>query len=573
MKKTLSLILTAMLVAAAAAGCGSNNTDSSSEQASNSTPSSTAEASNTGENTDSIVTEAGTFPLVEEKVELSLLASDHNYIGVLAENDFYKWYEEKTNVHINFTEVEPAAMAEKVNLMLVSGEYPDMMMNAGITPSTEMLYGSQGIFLPLNDLIEEYGIETKRVMDLYSQYLPSAITTPDGNIYALPNISDCYHCTYTTKLWINQTWLDTLKLDVPTTTDEFKEVLTAFKTQDPNGNGVADEVPLTGLKDYGTSNPLCYLLNAFQYTPMSETMLYVDNGTIKCAATQENFKKGLMYVRELVSEGLLDPITFTQSADQLKQFVTDASAVMAGAFGAMSPVDVSGSYDSTPDHRTANYVAIAPLTGPDGYQSTPITGQPYYRGFFVITDKCQYPEVAFRWADYLYSEEATLNSQIGLEGRGRRVCEEGEKGIHGGQALYEKLSHEDESQIPNLSAQNVTMAAQTSDFRLSRYVDYSDPNYAITNNEVRLYEATKLYEPAAHPENHLTESYLSDADSAEVAQISASISTYIAEQMAAFCLGTKDLEKDWDSYLKEFENMNLPRLLEIQQAAYDRQHQ
>lgn len=42
--------------------------------------------------------------------------------------------------------------------------------------------------------------------------------------------------------------------------------------------------------------------------------------------------------------------------------------------------------------------------------------------------------------------------------------------------------------------------------------------------------------------------------------------------MALFILGTRDLEKDWDSYLKEFDVMNLDRLIEIRQAAYDRQY-
>ena len=43
---------------------------------------------------------------------------------------------------------------------------------------------------------------------------------------------------------INKTWLDKVGKDVPTTVDEWKECLEAFKEAgDLNGNGKDDEVP------------------------------------------------------------------------------------------------------------------------------------------------------------------------------------------------------------------------------------------------------------------------------------------------------------------------------------------
>ena len=66
-------------------------------------------------------------------------------------------------------------------------------------------------------------------------YLKSAMTAPDGNIYALPKVNECLHCTYGQRMWINTTWLEKLGLEMPTTTDEFYQVLKAFKEQDPNG--------------------------------------------------------------------------------------------------------------------------------------------------------------------------------------------------------------------------------------------------------------------------------------------------------------------------------------------------
>ena len=91
-------------------------------------------------------------------------------------------------------------------------------------------------------------------------------TAPDGHIYALPQWADCYHCTYPDKLWINSTWLKKLNLQMPKTTEELRTVLRAFKTQDPNGNGKADEIPMT--TDAQDSSLIAYLMNAFAYNPV-----------------------------------------------------------------------------------------------------------------------------------------------------------------------------------------------------------------------------------------------------------------------------------------------------------------
>lgn len=573
-KKVLSLMLSSTLLIAALSGCGSKDSDVSNQESSADKESSVAESSvaDSEEVEEGLSAEAGTFPLTEEKKELTVLIRNESYIGDLTKNEFYKWYEEKTNVHVNFIEVEPSAMTETLNLMLVNGEYPDILMCGTnvVTPTMEITYGSQGIFLPLNDYIEKWGKETQEVFSLYGDMLPNAITAPDGNIYSLPNINDCYHCTYTNKLWINQTWLDALNLETPTTTEEFREVLRAFKEQDPNGNGKADEIPMMGYSGGGID---IFLLNSFLYTSSTMDMLYVnDEGTVVCAATQPEFKEGLAYIKSLVDEGLLDASTYTQNTDQLKQFVQDPEAVKCGVFPNSTPINITGNIDATPDQRTKNYVGLAPLEGPEGYQNTPITGQPYYSGFFIITDACEDPELAFRWADGLYSEEATINSQIGLLGIGREELAADAKGINGEAALYKSIV------VPSgeenfIRAQNITLARRTADFRLGQYVDYSDPDYKIRDNEVRLYETTRdYYEPYAHAENHLPNAYLTEEETSEVAQLSATVQNYIQEQMALFILGTRDLEKDWDSYLKEFEVMNLDRLIEIRQAAYDRQY-
>ena len=69
----------------------------------------------------------------------------------------------------------------------------------------------------------------------------------DGHIYSLPELLPQLHYIGSANdtFWINKAWMDTLGLEEPKSFDELYEVLKAFKEGDPNGNGEADEIPLS----------------------------------------------------------------------------------------------------------------------------------------------------------------------------------------------------------------------------------------------------------------------------------------------------------------------------------------
>ena len=85
-------------------------------------------------------------------------------------------------------------------------------------------------------MIEEHGHFIHDVFAGSPQVRP-LVTSPDGEIYGLPQVNECYHCFYSQRAWINSDWLANVGMGVPQTTEEFVDVLTAFKEQDANGNG------------------------------------------------------------------------------------------------------------------------------------------------------------------------------------------------------------------------------------------------------------------------------------------------------------------------------------------------
>ena len=220
----------------------------------------------------------GVLPIVEETVTLRVAAIPHATVEDLTTNYATEWLEQQTGVHVEWNVLPRKDARQKINLMLTSAtDLPDVFLgNGAVTPEQATLYGGQGLFLPLNDFIDQYSTEVKRFFE-ENPLIEKIGTSPDGNIYSLGNYDLCYHCYYSQRVWYNKTWLDKLGLAVPQTTEELYAVLTAFKTQDPNGNGKADEVPFTGATTGWNTTLDGYLMNPFEYNDARDR-LYLDGG-------------------------------------------------------------------------------------------------------------------------------------------------------------------------------------------------------------------------------------------------------------------------------------------------------
>ena len=90
------------------------------------------------------------------------------------------------------------------------------------------------------------------------------ITAPDGNIYALPNITMSIPNSYPFRMWINKVWLDNIGAKIPDTTEEFRSVLRDFKTKDPNQNGKDDDIPLEGSTGGWHTAGHAFFINSFK---------------------------------------------------------------------------------------------------------------------------------------------------------------------------------------------------------------------------------------------------------------------------------------------------------------------
>lgn len=529
----------------------------------------------TGPVGDVTMTPVGTYPIVEEKIEFDVFTKSDVSVIDFQTNEFTKWLEDKTNIHINF-EISPAdAVKEKITLLLASGDYPDIFMHtyAEMTPDLEARYGIQEqIFLPLNDLIEKYAPNFKKILE-ETPDLKGSITHIDGNIYSLPRINDCFHCSMPIKLWVNKNWLDQAGMGIPETTEDFYKMLKYFKENDMNGNGdPSDEIPFAGAREregwYETLDS--FIMNSFIQDNGDDLRLLVQNGTVSSIVDSPKYRSGIKYLAKLYSEGLIYGPSFTQKHEQLRQ-LANLPDVLIGAFQAGHNQMLLNAVSDLDRYR--QYVPIAPLAGPDGTRQTAYFPDSAFRtGQFVITDKCENPEAAMRWIDTFFTIDTAIreSERGGIEGTHFRWGEPGELGMNGKPAIYKTLVP------PSIEPQNYNWhngSFYPSEFRLGMATDLSVDPYSIDGLEFLLFQATKdLHEPYINKNVRIAPRLKLTADEAEMTStIKVELQNYIESFKAKSIIGIEDLDSEWDKYLSDLDKIGLKDYIQIMQTAYDRQ--
>ena len=437
--------------------------------------------------------------------------------------------------------------------------------------ASEAMFGAQGLIIPVEEYIDTISVGYKaafEAMDGMRDY----ITTPDGHIYSLPNVDASLHVQYNMKLWINTQWIENLGLEIPKTTEDFYNVMKAFKEQDANGNGdPTDEIPLSTVTSGSGTQIDGFLMAPFQLTP-ENNKLYVDNGTVTYAPVQEGYKEGLTWLAQMYAEGLITPESFTWDKNSQVNLNESGDVAVIGAFLAQRPgyaCDLS-TYPGN-SKKWEQYQSLDPLTGPDGQCIAAWNPYVQYQtGMTFISSSCENPEAAFRFIDYLATTEGSTFSAIGIEGEEWRVAETGEYDMDGEQADY--------TMIPGDSKENHTLGQLMGLVRLPDFITsvttnqdpYAEDVAPLTGRQIVMYRASKQHELVKQPlESVMPDLYMSEEDTAEMALIKATLDSTQKEWLAAFVTGEKSVEADWDAYLAALEAQSLTRYLELLQNAYD----
>lgn len=360
--------------------------------------------------------ETVSLPITEETITLKAMITRQSWNTVNFEDlPEVKAFEEETNIHIEWVVIPAESETERISLAFASGDLPDLFFGTRMPYDVVIRNAGEGTLLPLNDLIDQYCPNlVKRFAE--REDIKADLTFPDGNIYGIAKIDEKPLQSNPDNMFINKAWLEQAGLDVPTTLEEFHQVLKAFKDVDFNGNGVKDEIPFTFLPG-NAAQGIHSLFGSFGVvdTPDTGTHFMLQDGKLVYVPATDSYRAGLEFFHELYAEGLIDMEAFTQTAAQYSAKVLDGNI---GVFMAWQADSLAADAD--------NWQHVLPLKGAEGQQlwyrvpgvaGLNITGSDTGI-FFAVTNKNQHVAETMQWIDYLCTDLNNLRQYYGTEGTG-----------------------------------------------------------------------------------------------------------------------------------------------------------
>ncbi len=535
------------LVVLFTAACNGNNGDGGK----NATGTPTSNATHTSESEKS-----------EKPVTIKFFASPPGSITDLKTNWFTKYVEEEFNIKIEWSIASGSwdDIKTKQSLLLASGDYPEVFWNGNFSTTDIMKYSQQGILLPLNDLIKEYAPNVQNAIDAVGG-LKGITTAPDGNIYGLPSYNSCMHCNYAAKLWMDTTLLEKYGLQMPKTTEEFESVLQVFKDK-----GGKDFIPLTGANNGWNANPIVFLMNAFSYDDEG-TLFKVDEGKVSFSAATPEWKEGLQYINGLYSKGLLDQQFLSQEEEVVVRNVAQGKVGVI-AEGATNGI-IQGGADN-PNFK--NWRTVAPLQGPGGVRHAAFFGtQPTELTFVMTKDSTKEQQIAMmKLLNFIWTPEGTQTLNFGPEGKHWAKAAPGELGLNGQPALFSSTNAKEQGKFyAQGSTQNDgwdQMGPIFNSETLRNLGTVAKPPLGPGGDQTLLHLETLKDYLGTQPAQVYPGGVWTPADQVDnYAMYRTNINKFVNEWTAAFVVGNKSVDNDWEAYLNGLEKLGLKEYLQMSQ--------
>lgn len=344
------------------------------------------------------------FPLKEKATLTGTISYPANTESDPNKRTIFKRLQEKTNVEIDWTAIQADQWSDKISLEMANTKnMTDFIFSAGFSDNDLLKYAKQGVIIPLEEYIDAYMPNLQAVFEKYPEYR-TMCTDTDGHIWALPWIEQLGNektaiQTIGNMSFINKKWLDFLNLEVPTTVDEFEQVLIAFRD---HASEIQAEfgidgsiIPMSCIVNDGDQDP-SLIINGFGegYGDADKTrhIAVTNDKEVICSATQDGYKEGIEWLHKLYEEGLIDTESFTQ------EWSTYVAKGKSGRYG------VCFSWDVANIDNLEDWVPLPALTA-DTRNITPQNGSftsGFDRGRCVVTAVAENPALVCAWLDQMY---------------------------------------------------------------------------------------------------------------------------------------------------------------------------
>ncbi len=561
LRKSLALIMALVMTVALLAGCGGKTTE----------PAPAA----TETKTEETAPESYTFPLAEKAEISGLTRFPANTESEPNNRTIYKRLEEKTNVHVNWKAIQADQWGDKIALEMANIKtLPEFVSPAGLGDADILKYAKQGVIIPLEDYITpELMPNLCKVFEQAPEYKDMCMDE-NGHIWTLPwieqlGVGKTAIQTIGNMPFINTAWLDFLGLEMPTTVDEFEQVLIAFRDNadalKAEFNIDGDIIPLACIVNGGNED--CRVLcNGFGegYGDPDDWrhIVITDDKQVICAATTQGWRDGVEWLHKLYAEGLFDPDAFTQ------EWSTYVAKGKSGRYGVCFSWDVAnivGLTMSDIQNGTAGWAPL-PMLKADTVNLTPNTGS-LTSGFdrgrgAVLTANAKNPALICAWLDQMYDPLQSPQNNWGTYGEddGFDIFVMGTNDK--GEPMLQHADLGDHSPVEVREAEMVDGPLAVLDSYYGVYV--TCPDDAL----YRLNWIKDIYTPDMHTKYVFPNVLMSSDDTKEISNLLADIDKCIETARAnAIMNGFSD--GDWDKLQSDLKAYKVDQLLSIFQKYVD----
>ena len=434
---------------------------------------------------------------------------------------------------------------EAFNLLIASGDLPDIVGGGAVRDNVNR-FGPEGAFLPLNDLIECCAPNIAAFMEANPERF-AAITAADGNLYYIPYLPDG---EFGRGYFIRQDWLDALGLERPEDVTEMKAVLEAFRDDDPNGNGRKDEVPYF-VRDWEELIRLVTLWDGRSTGSDTYHDFLVEDGQIAHPYVGEGYRTGIANIAQWYAEGLIDPEAFTRGSSARDYLLGENLGGMTHDWFASTAAYNDRLSETIPGFAFLPMIPPASVSGVRMEEHRRILVKP---DGWAISYSADDPEAIMRYFDFWFTEEGRRLANFGVEGEHYDMVD--------GKPVYR------ESVLVN----DKSVASQMYEIGAQMYRGYQqDYEYERQWTNPIALEGIEMYAEGDYLVPDFLGVTFTPEEQAVYDRYWPSIRTYMLERQQAWILGTGDVEEDWDDYLAALDGMGLGEVLEVMQAAYERQ--
>lgn len=315
----------------------------------------------------------------------------------------------KTGVTLKF-QYPKHSSAEEISLMIVNENYPDLIFaKSDITK----LIDAKAV-IPLDEYIEKYGDNIKKLYG--NELVKLRYTLDDPSIYTVGTYelkNNTYQVAGTMQL--QNAVLKEFAYPKISTLEDFENILLAYMKKYPEING-HKTIGLSLLTDdwywlVGLSNPGNYLIgfpDDGQWIVDQESMI----ATYKFLHPEmHTFYK---WLNKIYHEGLLDPESFTQNIDIWHTKLSNGY-VLGTTYPYWGLQDIQTELQNNGlIERTFAYLSV---TANKKYKDPSLKDYGYSGGWGIaISRNCEDPIGAFKFLDWMCSEEAQILTNWGIEG-------------------------------------------------------------------------------------------------------------------------------------------------------------